>query len=158
MQPARAGKRAFPVDVAFFRLRDGGAGPVINDHGGSLIGAALEEVDPQAASLSNDCRRVYSMPGELGDARVAYRVRGYDGDVGRVQAEARQGHGDVRLASAEGRLEARALEEAFRTRRLETQHDFTEGDVSRHAHLLSFLTSAEGGRRIRRSRRRGKSR
>ena len=135
VEPGRAFEGLVPIDVAHASLGDAGLGTVIDDLGGALVGAGLQEVDAHAAGRLLKAAHVHAKAAQLLHAGLADVVIRDDGHEGRVHAVVGQGHSDVRFAAAKGGLQRGALEEALERGALQTQHDFTESNYTSHWNL-----------------------
>ena len=135
VEPVGAGEDLVPVEVRALRERDGGAGTVVDDLGGALGGALLDEVDAETRTAPDDVLRVDAETADLVASGGAKRVVGELRDVARVHAVVREGDGDVRLSARIARLELLGLHEPQIAFGVETHHDFAKTDNTLHRSL-----------------------
>ncbi len=128
MKPVHAGENFFPGEIGRIDFGDGTVGAVIGHGRGALRGAGFQEVDADPLAAAQDRARIDAESAEPVDGGFRHIVLGQARDEGRLFAEISEGHGDIRLAAAEGHFQLGRLAEAQVTRRRQAQHNFSKGD------------------------------
>ena len=130
VEPVRPLKDLVPVEVGGGGGGDGGAGPVIDDLGGPLAGALLQEVDAHPVAAPDDVGHIHAVAAHLVDGGLSDVVGGELGDESGVQPVIGQGDGHVGLAAAVSGSQRGGLNEPVVALGGQTEHDLAEGNHS----------------------------
>ena len=129
MKPARIFQRAVPVDVTRLGQSDGTVIAIVDDLRSPLVGASLKVIDTQAALAAHDSRSIHAEPAQLANHSVGdWILIGQDSNKSGGQAQLRDRDRHVGLTASKGGHELRSLQDLFKARRRQPQHDFPKSD------------------------------
>ncbi len=127
MEPVHTFQRLIPVDIAGFREADRGPVTVINDLAGALVRAGFKVVNTDPALIgADDAAHIDTETAQVTDAFISNRVLRQDRQERGILIIIGKRNSHIGFTAAEGRFEHRALEEAFQSGGLQTQHNFAE--------------------------------
>ena len=132
MEPFRAVKDFFPIEILARRHADRGVFAVIYDLGRTLGRALFEKIDSHSLAAARDFVDRDALGAQRADGHISDRVRREFGDERRVHAEMRERYGDIRLAAAKARFKFVCLLKAQIALRAQTKHQFSETYDSAH--------------------------
>ena len=146
MEPGGAGEERIPREVPGARLRERRLRAVVQHPTRTLRCARFQEVDPKPPWPRRDAGDINAVTGQEVTGTVPEVVVGKCRDERRIDAQPSERDGDVRLATAEGRVEGPRGCEADAVRRREPQHDLPKSDDAssrRCGHFRGVLRALE---------------
>ena len=126
MEPFRAVKNRFPVEILTRRHADRGVFAVVDDLGRTLGRTFFEKIDSHSLAAARDFVDCDALGTQRADRHISNRVRREFGDERRVHAEMRERHGDICLAAAEACFKFVCLLKAQIALRAKAKHQFSE--------------------------------